>query len=232
MNASAPDDTITTYYGLLRRIHERLRPRRYLEIGVHKGHSLAFVLPGTRTVGVDPEPMLEQAPPADTVIVADTSDAFFTDDRYAALRREPFDLVFVDGLHLFEQALADILRAEQVCAPDAVVLVHDCLPPDADTAERERQGVVWAGDVWKAIAALWAHRPDLGVHVARAEPTGMGVITGLDPAQPVLPGWYHDAITDLALLRFDDATRGPATFDPLAERWSAIEAVLPPPPAA
>jgi len=178
-------------------------------------------------VGVDPEPILEQEPPPDTVIVADTSDAFFTDDRYAFCRREPFDLVFVDGLHLYEQALADILRAEHVCTPGAMILVHDCLPTDAETAARDRRGVVWAGDVWKAIVALRQHRPDLGVHVARADPTGMGIITRLDPGQPTLPAWYDGAVAELAPVDFDDETRGPGAFDALANRWSAIEAVLP-----
>ena len=66
---------ISTYYGLLRRAHEIVRPPRYLEIGVHEGHSLAFVQPGTRTVGVDPEPKVAEPPP-DTTIMASTSDEF------------------------------------------------------------------------------------------------------------------------------------------------------------
>ena len=49
-------EPISTYYGLLRRIHELRQPSLYVEIGVHEGHSLAFVQPGTRIVGVDPEP--------------------------------------------------------------------------------------------------------------------------------------------------------------------------------
>ncbi|MDH3706506.1 MAG: class I SAM-dependent methyltransferase [Acidimicrobiia bacterium] len=227
MTATDHNDELTTYYGLLRRIHAHLRPRRYLEIGVHKGHSLAFVQPGTEVVGVDPEPMLEQAPPAHTAIVADTSDAFFTDDRYGFLRREPFDLVFVDGLHLYEQALADVLQAERLCAPGAAILVHDCLPPDATTAARDRTGVVWAGDVWKAIVALQTHRPDLGVHVAQADPTGMGIVTDLDPSQPERPDWFDVAVDELVAVGFDDPVRGPGRFEPIDNRWSAIEAVLP-----
>ena len=53
-----------TYYGLLGALHSYLRPATYVEIGVHKGHSLAFVQPGTTVVGVDPDPIIEVELPA------------------------------------------------------------------------------------------------------------------------------------------------------------------------
>ena len=53
---------IGTYYGLLRRVHAVLEPQRYLEIGVHRGHSLALLQPDTHAVGVDPDPMVENPP--------------------------------------------------------------------------------------------------------------------------------------------------------------------------
>ncbi len=223
------EDAFSTYYGLLRRVHRHLRPRRYLEIGVHKGHSLAFVEAGTTVVGVDPEPMLERPPPPDTTIVAATSDDFFTDPQYRRLRQDPFDLVFVDGLHLFEQALADILRAEQVCHRDSVILVHDCLPPDAVTAARERTTVLWSGDVWKAVLALRSHRPDLRLAVIDAEPTGMGLITGIEPASAGLPAWYDQAVEALSPMTFDQlaAAGRDETLGVVPGRWSSVEPHLP-----
>ncbi|MGI9601261.1 MAG: class I SAM-dependent methyltransferase [Acidimicrobiales bacterium] len=223
------DDQFSTYYGLLRRLHQHLRPSRYLEIGVHKGHSLAFVQAGTEVVGVDPEPILEQEPPPNTTIVAGTSDEFFTRGEFEPLRRTPFDLVFVDGLHLYEQALADVLRAEQVCHPGSVILVHDCLPPDAVTAARERTTVLWSGDVWKAMLALRRHRADLGLHVVEAEPTGMGVITRLDPSGNGLPQWYDSAVAELEPMTFDDLVKAgrDESLGVVAGRWSAVEPLLP-----
>lgn len=98
--------------------------------------------------------------------------------------RLPIDLVFIDGLHLFEQVLRDIAAVEARCTAESVILVHDCLPIDAVTSSRERTTVVWSGDVWKAIPALRSARPDLRIKTLDVAPTGLGVITGLDPSSP------------------------------------------------
>ncbi len=196
--------SFSTYYGLLRRVHEHLRPRRYLEIGVHRGHSLAFVGAGTEIVGVDPEPLLELDPPPQCTIVAATSDEFFADPQYAELRQVPFDLVFVDGLHHFEQSLRDILNAEQLCHRGSVIMVHDCLPIDAVTSERERHSIVWSGDVWKSILALKRHRPDLCMRTVDAEPTGLGLLSGFGAKPAMPPDWLEDSIAKLMPLTYDD----------------------------
>ena len=85
--------TLSTYYGVLRRAHELLRPAVYLEIGVHEGHSLAFVQRGTRSIGVDPAPQVADPPP-DTTIVAATSDDFFARPDVDDLLGGPVDLAF------------------------------------------------------------------------------------------------------------------------------------------
>ncbi len=42
------------YDAWLERIHDRLQPRTYLEIGIATGHSLSRVHPETHVIGVDP----------------------------------------------------------------------------------------------------------------------------------------------------------------------------------
>jgi hypothetical protein len=111
------------------------------------------------------------------------SDAFFASpDVDANLGRAPVDLVFVDGLHLFEQALRDFLHVERRGARGSVVLFHDCLPLDRATSARERRTSFWSGDVWKLLPILREHRPDLDVFVIPCYPTGLGVVTRLDPS--------------------------------------------------
>ncbi len=174
-------DPYPHYYALLDDLHEHLRPRGYVEIGVADGHSLGLTRPGTVAVGVDPAPGPEVGARApDRRVVATTSDEFFArHDRADVLGDAPLDLAFVDGLHLFEAALADLAHLEAWAHPGTVVLLHDCHPTDEAMAARERTTVAWAGDVWKVVAALRADRPDLTVHTVDVGPTGLGVITGL-----------------------------------------------------
>ncbi len=194
---------IGTYYGLLRLAHEVLKPRRYLEIGVHRGHSLGLLGPVTHAVGVDPEPMVEN-PPDNAMIISATSDDFFRDPDLQALLEGPLDLAFVDGLHLFEQALRDVANVERHSSPDGIILIHDCLPIDAATSAREQTTMVWSGDVWKAVVALRRHRQDLTVTTVDVEPTGMAIVSGLDPDNTVLFDRYDEIVNELADLSFDD----------------------------
>lgn len=218
---------ITTYYGLLRRAHEILRPGRYLEIGVHEGHSLAFVEPGTRAVGVDPEPKVE-TPADNTVIVPTTSDAFFADPELVDLLGGPIDLAFVDGLHLHEQTLRDVANVEKHSDPDGVIMIHDCLPIDARTAARDRTTVVWSGDVWKVIVALRRHRPDLTVTTVDVAPTGLAIVSGLDPSNTILHDDYDAIVDELAGLEFDDleAVGRDEMLGVVAGRWDLVEPLL------
>ena len=203
MSAPSPPQTepISTYYGLLRRIHELRQPDLYVEIGVHEGHSLAFVQPGTRIVGVDPAPKVAEPPP-DTTIVAETSDDFFANP--AALRGEAIDLAFADGLHLWEQTLRDVANLERHSAPASVILIHDCNPINEVTAARERTTAIWSGDVWKTVVALRRFRPDLSVVTADVGPTGLAIVTQLDPTNRVLFDRFDKIVNDIDQLRWAD----------------------------
>jgi hypothetical protein len=46
--------------------------------------------------------------------------------------------------------------------------------------------VFWTGDVWKLIVCLRQYRPDLEIAVVDVPPTGLGIVTRLDPASSVL----------------------------------------------
>ena len=194
---------ISTYYGLLRRAHEVLQPRRYLEIGVHRGHSLALVQPETHAVGIDPEPKVED-PPDKAVVVPATSDDFFGNPDLFGLLGGRLDLAFVDGLHLFEQALRDVANVEHHSNPHGIILIHDCLPIDAATSTREQTTVIWSGDVWKVVVALRRYRHDLTVTTVDVEPTGLAIVSGLDPDNTVLFDRYDEIVDELRDLSFDD----------------------------
>jgi hypothetical protein len=135
---------------------------RYLEIGVDRGETLLAVQSKNRTA-VDPRPALDPADlPAGVDLQTVPSDVFFSrlpDDRR-------FDVVFIDGLHTFEQTYRDLINALDYLSVGGFVLIDDVWPSDAvsaipDQAESRRHRVSlgqscrdWHGDVYKVVIAI------------------------------------------------------------------------------
>lgn len=178
--AKLPGEDFLAY---LHHFHEALRPGVYLEIGVDAGRTLSVARPPTKALGVDPTAREGPAFDAETRLFPLESDVFFSSGTAdLELSGTPVDLAFVDGLHLFEQALRDFIHIERRSAPDSVVLFHDCLPLDKTTASRKRRTGFWTGDIWKIVPILQSWRPDLTVFLVPAYPTGLLVVTRLDPS--------------------------------------------------
>jgi hypothetical protein len=193
---------LADYYEALEVAHTFVQPSVYLEIGVHEGHS--FRLAGSATVafGVDPVMDLQFPAPGGARLFRETSDDFFAADASAAFAGAPVDLAFVDGLHHWDQALRDVAHVEQHSHEHGRILIHDCLPIDAETSTRERNTVVWSGDVWKVVVWLRRHRPDLDVTTFDIPPTGLAVVGDLDPHRPLPDDRELDE--DLWALRYVD----------------------------
>ncbi len=166
----------------LERVHAHLAPRTYVEIGVAQGESIRLVGPGTRAIGVDPDPRIAFPLGSNVRIIAETSDEFFArHDVRAELGGLPVDLAFIDGMHQFEFALRDFMNIEALCVPSSTILIHDVYPLDARTAARERVTEFWSGDIWRLALLLRKHRPDLVVRTIAAAPTGLALVRNLDP---------------------------------------------------
>lgn len=138
---------MTTHYEFLGMLHQELQPRGYLEIGVQTGASLA--LASCPAIGVDPSPL--RAARANEQIFTMTSDEFFEEPLRVP---GPIDLVYIDGMHLFEFALRDFLGSLRYANEDTVIVFDDVLPYNAAIAAREQPPGDWAGDVWKVIEIL------------------------------------------------------------------------------
>lgn len=175
------------YTEVLAAMHARLRPRTYLETGVASGKTIALAAPGTRAVGVDPQPKIGVPLGPNVTIVPATSDAFFARPDVAGLFGGlPLELAFIDGMHHFEYALRDFVGIERLADPRGTVVLHDCYPLDRRTAQRERSTVFWSGDCWRLILALKKYRPDLAIGTIATAPTGLAVVRRLDPRSRVL----------------------------------------------
>jgi Methyltransferase domain len=187
-----PSGSFNSYREALDFVHTTLAPRRYVETGVSQGGSMQLVLPGTRAVGIDPEPKVNRPIPRSASIYPMPSDEFFERHDLSRLLGGPVDLAFIDGMHLFEFALRDLINIERHCSAESVVLVHDCYPLDEVTAARERTTRRWSGDIWKLVLCLREYRPELRLATLDVAPTGLGVITGADPGSRVLSERYDE----------------------------------------
>jgi len=175
-------------------IQEVIHPKTYLEIGVESGDTLKYAAADTIAIGVDPSPLVSQPLGRLTKVYEKTSDEFFkSSDLLKEFAGNPVELAFIDGMHLFEFALRDFINIEKYCAANSIILVHDCYPLDDITAARERITSFWSGDVWKLIVCLKKYRPDLSINVIGTFPTGLAIITNLNPQSQIL----EDNINDL-----------------------------------
>jgi len=194
------------YYNVLKWIHRILEPANYVEIGVNRGISLVQARPPTACIGVDPVPdihpdVVKQV--AAARIFALTSDDFFARHDVEDLLGGPLALAFIDGLHLFEQVLRDFVNLERYSAVDTVILLHDCLPLDDATANRDRTTDFYCGDVWKAALALRRRRPELEMVTVRTAPTGLCIVRGLDRDNRGLEAELPEIVASYTDLDFD-----------------------------
>lgn len=156
-----------------RRINQLLslpgHPARYLEIGLGEGRTIERVQADARW-GVDPAPRFSLTALPDGVrIFTGTSDEFFR----AAVPAQPFGVIYIDGLHHFEQTYRDLLNSLCHVAPGGSILIDDTVPcdevsgiPDQAQSLRRRAelglaGTPWHGDVWKVVLAIATRHPDL-----------------------------------------------------------------------
>jgi hypothetical protein len=184
------------YLDFLADVHRRLSPRAYLEIGVRHGNSLA--LADCRAVGVDPAFAIQVELDGNLALFRTTSDEYFSrPDPLAATGGLPFDLSFIDGLHLFEFALRDFIFAERHSSTRGVIIFDDMLPRSVDEAARERHTGAWTGDVFGVLAVLDRYRPDLVVIPIDTKPTGLLAVVGLDPGSTVLADNFGEIMAEI-----------------------------------
>lgn len=208
------------YYELLDRLHELIRPRSYLEIGMGDGSSMALVRPGCRAVGVDPVPTLQTPISAECLVVPQRSEDFFArSDLVRCFPSGPPDLAFIDGLHTFTAVLDDFIGVERIAGPRTVVAIHDTIPLDEPTQRPDRVHAFYTGDVWKLLPVLRDLRPDLDVTTVRTSPSGLTVVTGLDPSNRTLADRRSQILAEYGRLPFSMAatTRGATLPDDWVE---------------
>lgn len=182
-----------------------IQAQSYLEIGVHAG-SVFFNVEVPMKYGVDPKFLfsisetLEDKPLfingklcfLDANLYELTSDQFF--EIYAPDDlKDGIDVVFVDGLHTYEQSLKDVKNCLPYLNDGGVIIMHDCNPLSYATAypakksmdevlNLAKQGEIpgwnynWNGDVWKALVHLRVEYDSLNIFTLDLD-WGLGIIT-------------------------------------------------------
>jgi hypothetical protein len=216
------------YFKVLARVHRHVRPATYLEVGVSRGQSLRLAGAQTLALGIDPQPRVGFTLGPNQKIFAQTSDEFFARaDLPALLGGRALDMAFIDGMHHFEYALRDFINIEALCRPQSLVFIHDCFPIDARSAERDQTTAFWSGDIWRLLVLLKKYRPDLSIHTLGAPPTGLGLITRLDPASTVLRGRLPQLIAEGLALDFSViAQRRPEALNLMPYDWPRVRQLL------
>ena len=130
----------------------------YLEIGTFKDELFDFVKCKEK-IGVDP---------VWGGNVKKTSDNFFLGNN------QKFDLVFIDGLHHYEQVKKDIINSLKVLKNGGMILMHDCMPKNYYYQAVPRCQYDWNGDTWKAFLEFRA-KDDVDTYCCYAD-QGIGVI--------------------------------------------------------
>ncbi len=180
--AGTPEEEATAgrrrTFDVLRQIHERLAPRLYVEIGVRHGASLALAT--GPAVAVDPAPALEDPVPGNVRLFEMTSDRFFREAADEAIG-QPVDFALVDGMHLADFALRDVMHLERRMARCGIIAVDDVFPNHPVQAARDRRTRVWTGDVWKLAVELKRIRKDLVIVELDTAPTGLMLLMAPDP---------------------------------------------------
>lgn len=157
-----PVDKVTRK-GVVQRVLELFDSPSYLEIGVQKGKTFN-ALEARKKVAVDPKFLFDYA--AVAAEVPGTSFHETTSDDYfgsIATREDAFDVVYIDGLHTFEQTLRDLVNSISFLKPEGVIIIDDVFPSSYSASlpvKAEAKALIratgeisnaWMGDVYRLV---------------------------------------------------------------------------------
>jgi hypothetical protein len=172
----------------------RAQPRAYLEIGVAQGECFQAI-DAEHKLGVDPNSHYNGSA---GVVLAKASDTYFKENLSADFVEE-FDVIFVDGLHTYEQSLRDAVNAYACLKDGGYLVMHDCVPVDEHSASPEWVTGTWMGEVWKTAAyiqrqtgRLFVHSFDCGVGVVQKRIGESPIVLDLDLMNEIKSLTYKD----------------------------------------
>ena len=151
--------------GVLSQFHEP----NYLEIGVNEGQTF-FEVSASHKVAVDPRFVFD----VEKARESQNGSEFFevTSDEYFSTissHANPFDVIYLDGLHTFEQTLRDFINSIEVLKPGGVIVIDDVLPTSYQAGLPSQldsfkvkeflkdEDASWMGDTYKLVFFIEAY---------------------------------------------------------------------------
>jgi len=173
----------------------------YLEIGC-ASNSLFNAVPALNKTGVDPS--------AGGTVRA-TSNEFF------ATNTGCFDVVFIDGLHTYEQVRRDVINSIKCLNRGGWIALHDMLP--RNWVEQNIPPIsdsTWTGDVWKLAFEL-SKTSGIEFKILRID-HGVGVIKVVD-SDVTLCDLRHELVDKAFSYYYDNLSQLPVTEWNDAQTW-------------
>ena len=75
-------------------------------------------------------------------------------DFFAKNINKKFDVIFIDGMHTYEQCRLDCINSLKSSGDNSVILIHDMIPANRFEEKTPRKFKIWTGDVWKVAVEL------------------------------------------------------------------------------
>lgn len=175
---------------------KKTNAKSYLEIGCDKDEVFSQVNVQTK-IGVDPFKGGTHRM---------TSDWFFITNN------QTFDVIFIDGLHYYEQLHRDVTHSLKFLNKNGIIIIHDLLPIT------EKQTAIpvpdfwypgWLGDAYKVNFDL-INNPFFDFHIVKTD-LGCGIISNFNNKEITIPKLnvnykhYTDNIYNLPLISFTEA---------------------------
>ena len=145
-------------YDIIKKIIEKKKYSSYLEIGCFEDETFNKINIDKK-VGVDPN---------------SGGNVRLTSDNFFKINNDTFDIIFIDGLHTYEQVKRDITNSLNALNKNGTLLLHDCLPQKIRDQASPRAHEHWNGDVWKALVECRTLK-DIDTYTCFAD-EGIGVI--------------------------------------------------------
>lgn len=145
-------------YEIIQETINRKKYKSYLEIGCDQDEIFSKIKIDKK-IGVDP---------SSGGTIRDTSDNFFKKNNIK------FDIIFIDGLHEYDQVKKDIDNSLLFLNDNGVIFLHDCMPTRFIYQAVPRATGLWNGDVWKNIVESRT-KTEIDTYVIHAD-HGIGMI--------------------------------------------------------